>query len=227
MPTEAVQHFWAQAERSGLLVPDEASAVLEKVTADPATTADELASRLIEKRLLTPFQAEQLLAGRGEECVIAGRYRILEKLGEGGMGAVYKAQDTTLDRVVAVKVLPPGRLNDAEAVARFQREAKALARLSHPHIIHAFDAGEDRDRHFLVMEFVEGVTLDRVLREHGALSPTQAADLVYQAALGLEHAHEKGLIHRDIKPANLLVAGRRRRETPRPRPGPVHAGSDR
>ncbi len=162
---------------------------------------------MVERNILTVFQAEQLLAGRGSECLIAGRYRVLEKLGEGGMGTVYKAQDTNLDRVVAIKVLPAGRLSDADAIARFQREAKALARLSHPHIIQAYDSGSDQGRHFLVIEFVEGLGLDKVLRQHGALAPTVAADFVHQAAVGLEHAHEKGLVHRDLKPANLLVAG--------------------
>jgi tRNA A-37 threonylcarbamoyl transferase component Bud32 len=135
--------------------------------------------------------------------------RTLSPAGQSGRrryGAVYKARDATLDRVVALKVLPAHRLNDADAVARFQREAKALARLSHPNIIQAYDSGEDRGRHFLVMEFVEGQSLLQVLRQHGALPPTVAADFIHQAALGLQHAHEKGLIHRDVKPGNLLVA---------------------
>src|SRR5262249_40109202 len=174
---------------------------------DATVAGADAAPRVVESNLLTAFQVEQLKAGRGAECVLAGRYHLLEKIGEGGMGAVYKSSDATLDRVVALKVLPAHRLHDADAIARFQREARALARLSHPNIIQAYDSGEDRGRHFLVMEFVEGLSLLQVLRQHGALPPTVVADYIHQAALGLQHAHEKGLIHRDVKPGNLLVAG--------------------
>jgi serine/threonine-protein kinase len=161
---------------------------------------------MIEKKVLTPCQAEHLLAGQADEWVVAGRYRVLEKLGEGGMGTVYKAHDTRLDRDVAVKVLPARSLNDADAIARFQREARALAKVSHPNIIQAYESGEDKGRHFLVMEYVEGVNLSAILRQQGAIPPTLAADLIYQAALGLQHAHAKGLVHRDLKPANLLLS---------------------
>lgn len=141
-----------------------------------------------------------------EHCLLAGRYRILEKLGEGGMGAVYKAHDERLDRDVAVKVLPPHSLHDADALARFQRESRALAKLSHPNIIQAYDNGDDNGRHFLVMEYVEGFSLAAILQQQGAVAPTMAADMIYQAAVGLQHAHEKGLVHRDLKPANLLLS---------------------
>jgi nitrous oxidase accessory protein NosD len=133
------------------------------------------------------------------------RYRFLEKLGQGGMGEVYLAHDLSLDRRVAIKLLPQDSVNDPGAVARFQREARALARLSHPGIVQAFDCDTADGRHFLVMEHVEGWSLSRALRDHGPLPPTHAADYVRQAALALQHAHSKGLIHRDLKPANLLV----------------------
>jgi hypothetical protein len=134
-----------------------------------------------------------------------GRYQLLQKLGEGGMGAVYLARDTKLDRRVALKVLPPHRINDAGAVARFQREAKALAKLSHPGIIQAYDADIAGGQHFLVMEYVEGLSLARLLENEGRIAPTLAADYLHQTALALQHAHEKGLIHRDLKPSNLLL----------------------
>ena len=137
-----------------------------------------------------------------------GRYELLTELGAGGMGEVYLARDTQLGREVALKVLPPERMNDAEAVARFQREAMALAQLSHPNIVQAYDTGEEDGKHFLVMEFVEGTSLDKLLREKGALAPGRAADFAYQAAQALQHAHEKGLIHRDVKPSNLLVTSK-------------------
>ncbi len=204
MHSKAVEQLLEQGERSGLFATATAQDLMAQLTPDEHLTVDAVAAQMVEKKVLTPYQAEQLLAGRGEECMLAGRYRILDKLGEGGMGAVYKAHDTHLDRDVAVKVLPPRSVNDADAVARFQREARALARLSHPNIIQAYDSGEDRGRPFLVMEYVAGVNLSALLRERGAVPPTLAADLIYQAALGLQHAHEKGLVHRDLKPANLL-----------------------
>jgi predicted Ser/Thr protein kinase len=135
-----------------------------------------------------------------------GRYRLLTQLGQGGMGTVYLAQDTKLDRRVAIKVLPAVSVNDAGAVARFQREAKALAKLSHPGIVQAFDSEAVEGRHFLVMEYVEGTSLADVLKDKGAVSPARAADYTHQAALALHHAHEKGLVHRDLKPSNLLLS---------------------
>jgi serine/threonine-protein kinase len=204
MPSEAVQQLLERGQRSGLFSTAAAQELLAQMTAAEALTADAVAARMIAKKVLTPYQAEQLLAGRGDECLVAGRYRILEKLGEGGMGAVYLAHDTQLDRDVAVKVLPAQSLSDADAIARFKREARALAKLSHPNIIQAYDSGVDKGRHFLVMEYVEGATLAAILRERGAIPPALAADMIYQAASGLHHAHEKGLVHRDVKPANLL-----------------------
>ena len=207
MPGQTVQEFLDEGKRCGLFVEAATRELFSSSDDKTPFSAAQAAAQLVEKRILTPFQAEQLLTGHGEECVIVGRYQLLEKLGEGGMGTVYKARDAKLDRVVALKVLPAHRLHDADAIARFQREAKALARLSHPNIIQAYDSGEDRGRHFLVMEFVEGRSLLQVLREHGAVFPTVAADFIHQAAVGLQHAHAKGLIHRDLKPGNLLLAG--------------------
>jgi serine/threonine protein kinase len=135
-----------------------------------------------------------------------GRYQLLGKLGQGGMGTVYLANDTRLDRRVAVKVLPPESVYNPDAVARFQREAKALAKLSHPGIVQAFDSEEDNGRHFLVMEYVEGQSLLDVLKRDGRIAPTYAADYIHEAATALQHAHDKGLVHRDLKPSNLLLS---------------------
>ena len=121
------------------------------------------------------------------------------------MGTVYRALDAKLERAVAIKVLPTNSVNDQDAVARFRREAKAIAKLSHPNIIQAHDVDRDGDRHFLVMEFVEGTNLAQLLRDKGRLSGAIAADYAYQASCGLQHAHEKGLVHRDIKPGNLFL----------------------
>src|SRR4051794_14984681 len=114
--------------------------------------------------------------------LLAGRYRLLDPLGQGGMGAVFRARDMTLNRDVAVKVLSAGKLADAEAIARFRREAQALARLSHGNIVQAHDSGQDGEQHFLVMELVQGRSLAAVLAEQGKLAPTRAADVAHQAA---------------------------------------------
>jgi hypothetical protein len=134
-----------------------------------------------------------------------GRYQPLKKLGQGGMGEVYLGHDSKLNRQVAIKVLPARSVNDAGAVARFRREAQALAQLCHPGIVQAFDSDEKDGCHYLVMEFVEGASLAVVLKEKGRIPPARAADYAYQAALALQHAHDKGMVHRDIKPSNLLL----------------------
>ncbi len=134
-----------------------------------------------------------------------GQYQILAKLGQGGMGAVYKALHTQLEKVVALKALPAERMQDAAAVERFRREMKAVGKLSHPNIVTATDAGEADGMHYLVMELVEGLDLAKLVRRHGSLPLADACELVRQAAQGLQHAHEQGLVHRDIKPSNLML----------------------
>jgi serine/threonine protein kinase len=133
-------------------------------------------------------------------------YQLLEKLGQGGMGTLYKALHSRLKRVVALKVLPPERMHDGAAVARFQREMEAIGRLNHPHIVRATDAGEVDGTHFLVMDFIEGQTLGQLVQACGPLSVAEACELVRQVALGLQHVHEHGLVHRDVKPSNLLLS---------------------
>jgi serine/threonine protein kinase len=132
------------------------------------------------------------------------RYRILEVLGEGGMGVVYKAVHRLMDRVVALKVPHRRFLDHPGFTERFRREARAAARLVHPHIVLAHDAEQAGDVPFLVMEYVPGTSLDRLVAQHGPLAVGAACDGIRQAALGLQHAHEHGMIHRDVKPANLL-----------------------
>ena len=133
------------------------------------------------------------------------RYRVLGPLGTGGMGTVYRAVQTNLDRVVAIKVLHR-QLTDRPGFAeRFRNEVKALARLNHPNVVAAYDADRAGDLHFLVMEFVEGESLEAVVARRGPLPVGEACELVRQAAVGIQHAHAHGLVHRDIKPANLLL----------------------
>jgi serine/threonine protein kinase len=134
-----------------------------------------------------------------------GQYQLLERVGQGGMGVVYKARHILLKRIVALKVLPAELLTDATAVARFRREMKAVGRLQHPNIVQASDARMVRGVPFLVMEFVEGLDLARLVARHGPLPVAEACALIGQAAIGLQHAYEHGLVHRDLKPANLML----------------------
>jgi len=134
-----------------------------------------------------------------------GDYELLEKLGEGGMGAVYKARHRTMDRLVAVKLLPARSVQSADLVKRFYQEVKAAAKLIHPNVVTAFDAGQYEGVHYLVMEYVEGRDLARLIKQRGPLSVANAVNCILQAARGLQYAHAQGVIHRDIKPANLLL----------------------
>ena len=121
------------------------------------------------------------------------------------MGTVYKALHTKLDRHVAIKVLPKGRLEDSQAIARFEREMKAIGSLEHPNVVHAHDAREIAGTRFLVMELLDGLDLDQVVRRCGPLRVADACEVVRQASLGLQCAHEHNLVHRDIKPSNLML----------------------
>ncbi|HEV3439559.1 MAG TPA: protein kinase [Gemmata sp.] len=161
---------------------------------------------LIQQGILTRFQASQLLAGRHKGFRL-GSYIIQDRLGQGGMGAVYLAEHETLRRRVALKVLPPQRGSDHRVnVERFLREARAAAALDHPNIVRIHDISHQGDIHYLGLEYVEGQTLDQLLKRGGPISPSLAVGFIAQAAAGLQHAHEKGFVHRDIKPSNLILA---------------------
>ena len=181
----------------------------EKLSSDlkqvDLTTQQQVALSLVERHLLTQYQAEKLLQGQADECIIADRYHILEKVGTGGMGAVFRARDTQLNREVAIKIMLPHRMDSPDAVERFKREARALAALALPDVVKAFDSGEDRGRNYLVMEYVQGLSLDKLLKEKGKVPPSIAADYVYRVALSMYQAHARGMIHRDLKPSNLLL----------------------
>ncbi len=138
-------------------------------------------------------------------------YELLEKLGEGGMGTVYKARHTKLDKIVAIKVLPADKMKDAQAVARFEREMRAVGKLEHPNIVRAMDAGEVDGMHFLVMEYVKGLDLSQISKQYGPLPIAEACELIRQAAVGLDEAFDNDMVHRDIKPSNLILAQRRRK----------------
>jgi serine/threonine protein kinase len=164
---------------------------------------DELASPT-EAVTLPPVGPAQTSPGLPAELTDHPRYRVQELLGVGGMGSVYKAEHLLMERPVALKLISPALTTDPATVDRFRREVKAAGRLKHPNIVMAHDAEQAGDWHFLVMEFVEGKSLARIVAEQGPLPVRQACYYIHQAALGLQHAHERGMVHRDIKPHNLM-----------------------
>ncbi|HTU20597.1 MAG TPA: serine/threonine-protein kinase [Gemmataceae bacterium] len=168
-------------------------------------TAEQLADRLIADGLLTHFQARQLMRSRWQGFLLGGKYRILELLGSGGMGRVFLCEHIRLGTPIAVKVLPPEKVVDAAVLARFHREARAAATLSHPNLVRAFDIGDDADFEFIVMEYVHGHSLQQLVEDRGAFTFSRAVSCICQAARGLQHFCEQGLIHRDIKPGNILL----------------------
>lgn len=135
-----------------------------------------------------------------------GDYELLEELGRGGMGVVYRARQPYLDKYFAIKVLPDRYLDEPQAIARFRREMQSIAAVDHPNIVRAYNAGEEAGVHFLVMEYVDGAGFQRLVTSHGPLSLRAACEVVRQAALGLQHVYEQGLVHRDIKPGNLMLS---------------------
>lgn len=167
--------------------------------------ARELAQYLLQHDLLSAYQVNQVLQGHATE-LIRGPYIILERLGTGVMGQVFKARHQTMNRLVALKIIRPELLADPTAVRWFYREVQAAAQLSHPHVVHAFDAGPVDQTHFLAMEYVEGIDLARLVKRSGPLPVAEACAYIHQAALGLQAIADHGLVHRDVKPANLFVS---------------------
>jgi eukaryotic-like serine/threonine-protein kinase len=142
-----------------------------------------------------------------EAGTLSGRYQTGVRLGSGGMSNVYKATDLILERTVAVKILAEHLSDDERFVARFRREALAVAKLIHPNIVQVYDTGIDEARHYIVMEYVEGRSGAQILQRHGPVGPEIAAEIGAQACAGLDYAHRRGIIHRDVKPGNLMVVG--------------------
>jgi serine/threonine protein kinase len=161
-----------------------------------------LAQMTVEMGLLTRYQADQILSGRTKFKL--GPYIVTDWIGQGGMGQVYKGMHEVMGRESAVKVLPLTKATP-EAITNFTREIRTQAQLDHTNLVRAYDAGHDGNVHYLVVEYVPGTDLRRLIRTHGALPVQQAANVIMQAAKGLDHAHKRGLIHRDVKPGNILV----------------------
>lgn len=165
-----------------------------------------LAAQFQQAGLLTDWHIEKLFTGKYKGFFL-GKYKLLGHIGTGGMSSVYLAEHTKLGGKRAIKVLPKKRVKDASYLARFQLEAKAIASLNHPNIVLAYDIDNQDDVHYIVMEYVDGIDLQALVKRDGPLEFTAAADAISQAAQGLQHAHSKGVIHRDVKPGNLLIDG--------------------
>jgi eukaryotic-like serine/threonine-protein kinase len=200
----AVEQFVKALEEAGIIAPDKLRAAHDKLSPGRKEDAQVLAGELVRQKVLTNYQVQEACQGRAKDLVL-GNYTILDKIGQGGMGQVFKAQHRRMDRIVAIKLLPASVTKDQAAIARFEREVKAAAKLEHPNIVTAYDADEAAGRHFLVMQFVEGHDLSALVKKDGPLPVEQAVSCIAQAARGLEYAHRRGVVHRDIKPANLLL----------------------
>jgi serine/threonine protein kinase len=195
-------------KRSGLVSREDLAAFLARharkaggvLPAEPG----QLGRQCVQAGLLTDWQVEQLLKGKYRGFRL-GKYTLKGHLGTGGMSSVYLSEHPIMRRPVAIKVLPKTRVTKSSYLERFELEARAVAALDHPNIVRAYDIDNEGDTHYIVMEYVEGRDLQRIVEQEGPLGYERAADYVTQAAVGLQHAHEAGVVHRDIKPANCLV----------------------
>jgi eukaryotic-like serine/threonine-protein kinase len=201
----SLEQFQSQIVASELMKQEDVAAFIAAFPDDRRpTSAEDLARELVRQKRLTKYQAEQVYAGKGKMLVL-GNYVVLDKLGQGGMGVVLKAEHKRLKRPVALKVMSPSVVKTPDALKRFHREVEAAAKLRHPNVVATDDADEAKGTHFLVMEYVEGSDLSVLVKKNGPLSVDQAVQCILEAARGLEFAHGQGVVHRDIKPANLLL----------------------
>ena len=207
MDTVSVDPLLAALRDSGQHSADKVAAA-ERAFAECGGRPADLAERLNGAGILTRYQYKKLQAGRAADLVF-GPYLILDKIGEGGMGKVYRAMQLRMNRLVALKVVRPQLMANKTVLKRYEREAAAAAKLDHPNIVKLYDAELADGRYFLAMEYVEGLDLAKLVKQFGPLPYQEACEYVRQAALGLHHAHSQSLIHRDIKPSNLLVYGER------------------
>ena len=159
---------------------------------------------LVAQRALTEYQAALIQRGRSDNFFLGG-YKILDRIGKGQMGGVYKAVHG-LGQVVALKILPASSAKKPHVLGRFQREARLLTQLDHPNVVRAFQVGDANGVHYIVMEYLEGETLDEVLTRRKRLPAAEAVRLIRQALHGLQHLHERRMVHRDLKPANLMLS---------------------
>ncbi len=194
---------------SGILSERQLAEIKSKILqGDYPLDSTELAERLVNEGILTSFQAKRFLTNRPHGLIV-GRYTILDRIGSGSMGRVYKAHHMMMDRTVALKIIAPEIASNERVVARFQREMKLVGRLDHPNVVRAFDADQVNKVLYIVMEYVPGLSLSERLKK-GPISMAEMVDFAAQTCQGLAHAHGQGIVHRDIKPSNILLTDDRR-----------------
>src|SRR4051812_16398588 len=201
-----VQNVYGLLLRSQLMSLDEARAMFarwQEEAKDQAANLAKFTAWMVANKYLTEYQASLLARGHAEGFFL-GDYKVLDRLGKGRMAGVYRAKHK-LGQVVAIKVLPPSKAKDPTLLARFQREVRLATKLRHPNIVRTFQMGVVGEINYLVMEYLEGETLEDVLERRNRFGPPEAVRLVYQALQGLQHIHEQGLVHRDLKPSNLML----------------------
>ena len=204
------ESFLTGVKQSGLTDPESVDTLIKALRGEGVDigNATTIAAAMIAKGAITPWQSEKLLQGKFKGFIL-GRYKLLNLLGKGEMSSIYLAEHTRMKRKCAIKVLPANKVRDTSYLGRFHREAQAVASLDHPNIVRAYDVDTETEGgveiHFLVMEYVEGKDIEKLLEVRQKFAVIEAADYIRQAADGLSHAHENGLVHRDIKPGNLLV----------------------
>ena len=199
-----LEQFVRNLRESRLISAEEVASLHKALQASRTPhTVEDVAKLLVQSGKLTAYQAATISQGRPQSLIL-GEYVLLDVLGKGGMGVVFRARHRMMDRVVALKTLSVTAIKP-DTIQRFFREVKAAARLSHPNIVTAYDAGEQAGTHYLVMEYVVGRDLAAIVKEKGPLPLRQAIDYVQQTARGLEYAHKHGVVHRDVKPGNLLL----------------------
>ena len=208
MATVTADKLIELVQKSQLAEPEVLEAALAAIRAEhdgtlPSDTV-ELAKALQKQKVITRWHCEKLLQGKYKGFFL-GKHKLLGHIGSGGMSSVYLAEHTKMHDLRAVKVLPQSRLGKSSYLARFQQEAKAIASLNHPNVVRAYDIDNQGDTHYIVMEYVDGDDLQTIVKKKGPLPFDKVANYMAQAAHGLQHAHDMGLIHRDIKPANILI----------------------
>ncbi|MEM6472504.1 MAG: serine/threonine-protein kinase [Planctomycetota bacterium] len=202
---DVTRDFVRRTMHAGLVELSDVKKVVVSLMADGQTfTPVRLAEGLVNADLLTPWQSRKLLAGKGRGFFL-GNYKLLRPLGKGGMGVVFLAQHSVMNRQMALKILPAEASKDERRIERFKEEARASAKLEHRNIVQAFDFSQADGKLFIVMEYIEGVDLHRAVSRDGVMSPPESLDAVIQTTDALAHAHQRGIVHRDIKPSNLLL----------------------
>lgn len=200
-----VEQFITRLSSSKLMGAAEIQQFLES-QGETGQTSDvhDLARRLVQQEILTMFQANALITGKTQKLVLGG-YILVDRIGCGAMGEVFRAYHRETQQRAALKVLPSKAMTSQETVQRFHREMTIAAKLTHANIVACLGSGEDEGTHYIALEYVDGADLSKVIKAQSTLAVAKAADIILQAAKGLEHAHQRGVIHRDIKPSNLML----------------------